>query len=193
MDAFVGEIRPFAFNWAPADWLYCNGQSLPAIQYQALYAVIGTLYGSQQTNFFNLPNLMGQAVVSAGQGPGLSNYQIAASGGDPGVTLNQSQMPYHNHGFSGSIGGGPSRKSVPADNTYYITNFGFHATSAATAFTPANGYVANPPVEPDMTLNPNSISLVGGVNGVTASHENRQPFLAIGYYICTNGYFPSRP
>ncbi|EHQ27902.1 phage tail protein [Mucilaginibacter paludis] len=192
MDAFIGEIRPFAFNWAPQDWLLCNGQPVNQNQYMPLYSVIGTIYGSVQTGSFNLPNLMGHALIGSGQSTASGIiYQIPTKEGTEGVTLSQLEMPAHTHTFNGAVGGGTLRKDAPVDNTYYLTNYALKPT--ATTFTPAQGYVANPPSPPNMPLNLNSISVAGGTNGITASHENRQPFLGIAYYICTVGYYPVKP
>ena len=77
-DPFYGEIRAFAFPFAPADWAYCNGQSVSIQQNQALFAVIGTMYGGNVSQYiFNLPNLQGQVPVGPGMAPGLTPRTVA--------------------------------------------------------------------------------------------------------------------
>jgi microcystin-dependent protein len=191
MDAYIGEIRPFAFGWAPEGWLLCNGSTLQIVQYQALAAILGNIYGTLTSSTFVLPNLLGNAIMGAGIGIGLTPRPEGSNGGTSGVTITGNTMPYHNHTFNGAIGGGPARKSMPTDNTFYLTNFA--VLPATGSVTLVSGYVQNPPTPPDTILNPNSVGYAGGSSGVTASHENRQPFLTVAYYINYNGIWPEHP
>src|ERR1700745_1125064 len=94
---YVGEIRMFAGNFAPAGWMFCEGQLLPISEYEPLFNLIGTTYGGDGQSTFALPDLRGRVPVHMGTGGGLSTYTIGESGGVESVTLNQQQIPVHNH------------------------------------------------------------------------------------------------
>jgi microcystin-dependent protein len=94
---FIAEIRMFACNFAPSGWALCNGQILPISQNTALFSLLGTTYGGNGTSNFALPNLQGAVPINAGQGPGLTPRDLGESGGQPSVTLLQTEMPSHNH------------------------------------------------------------------------------------------------
>ena len=194
MDAFIGEIRPFAFGWAPENWLLCNGQSVSVNQYQALYAIISTLYGNKDgAGTFQLPNVQGFALMGSGQSQVSGNtYNIPQTGGVESFTLDYSNMAVHNHTFSGGGGGGTHRVTTPPNNStdYYLTNIAY--TPSGGSITGVSGFVPAP-LTANTYLNPQTISMAGGnptKSYTTDPHENRQPYLAIGYYICTYGEFP---
>src|SRR6266852_2277677 len=94
---FVAEIRMFAGNFAPKGWALCNGQLMPISQNTALFSLLGTTYGGDGKSTFALPNLEGSAPIHAGEGPGLSLYDLGQSGGTETVTLLNSEMPMHTH------------------------------------------------------------------------------------------------
>lgn len=96
MEAFIGTILPWAPNWAPQDWMLCQGQTLAANQYAALYSLLGTYYGGDQNNF-KLPNLSGRVPVGMGIYNNTVNYQIGQTGGSSQVTLNPTQVPLPAH------------------------------------------------------------------------------------------------
>src|SRR5512134_3759257 len=99
---YVGEIRMFAGNFAPAGWMFCEGQLLPISENETLFALIGTTYGGDGQETFGLPNLQGRVPIHQGQGPGLSGYLIGEAGGVEGVTLTANQIPIHSHPLTGS-------------------------------------------------------------------------------------------
>jgi microcystin-dependent protein len=92
-DPFVGEIRMFAGNFAPVGWAFCDGQLLPVSQNAALFSLLGTTYGGDGRTTFALPDLRGRAPIHAGQGPGLSQRNLGAKGGEESVTLAEAQLP----------------------------------------------------------------------------------------------------
>ena len=94
-DPFVAEIRIFGFNFPPTGWATCDGQLLPISQNTALFSLLGTTYGGDGKTTFALPNLQGSAPMSWGQGAGLSNRDIGEAGGEPFVTLLDSELPVH--------------------------------------------------------------------------------------------------
>ena len=98
-EPFIGQISMFAGNFAPGGWAFCNGQILPINQNQALFSILGTMYGGDGRTTFGLPDLRGRVPIHVGnsQGPGLSVYQLGQKSGAEEVALTQSQMPSHAH------------------------------------------------------------------------------------------------
>ena len=96
-EPFVGEIKMFAGNFAPAGWMICAGQLLPISEYDTLFNLIGTTYGGDGQQDFALPNLQGRVPIHAGQGAGLSNYTLGETGGVEQVTLSTQHIPIHSH------------------------------------------------------------------------------------------------
>jgi microcystin-dependent protein len=186
MDGFIGEIRIFPWNWNPENWFLCNGQAVSIQQYTALYAVIGTAFGGNGTTNFNLPNLMGQAPMGAGAGPGLTPRMIGTPvNGTETVTLALAQMPAHSHSMimqvasTGATGATPG----PAANTSVVTHFfSGDASKDCKAFFPST-------TAPNTTLAPAAIGLAGS----SGPHENRQPYLPMNFCICWQGEWPQRP
>ena len=168
MEPFIGEIEMFAGNYAPKDWMLCQGQLLSTQQYQALYAVLGTTYGGNGTTNFALPDLRGRVPIGFGKGPVLQNIYIqGAIGGAEYVTLNATQLPVQGNGLQAVTATGIT--STPAANVYPA-----RVTSTVTA-----------PDRQEITVNTNSYAPLSGttvVLGATStgggqSHENMQPYL----------------
>src|SRR3954464_5342156 len=110
---YVGEIRMFAGNFPPNGWMFCNGAPLPISENDVLFVLIGTTYGGDGQETFNLPNLQSRLPMHAGQGPGISqSYQLGEQGGIESVTLTTQQIPIHNHAFLGTQA--PATDSSPA-------------------------------------------------------------------------------
>src|SRR5687767_12845768 len=102
-DPYIGEIRMFAGNFAPAGWAFCDGRLLAISENDALFTLIGTTYGGDGQSTFALPDLRGRAPVHMGQGPGISqSYQIGEAAGVESVTVTTQQTPVHNHAFLAS-------------------------------------------------------------------------------------------
>jgi len=173
MDAFYGEIRIFGFNFPPQNWAQCNGQTVAIMQYQALYTVLGIQFGGDGQNNFQLPNLQGSAVCQSGDGPGLTTRDFGDTFGATSVTLGQNQMPNHQHSFD---------CYVPTTSTNY-TNVPTSASHLARTVG-QNNYTNTDTY--DTTLAPQMI----GQMGSGGQHENRQPFLAMNFCICTYGEYP---
>jgi microcystin-dependent protein len=167
---FVGEIRMFAGNFAPAGWMFCEGQLLPISENEVLFQLIGTTYGGDGQSTFALPDLRGRLPVHQGQGPGLSNRILAETFGVESVTLTANQIPVHTHALSASnaLGdsNGPGGK-VPARSTNIDL------------------YSGDPP---DMNMAAASIASAGG----SQPHDNFQPFLCVNFIISLFGIFPSQ-
>src|SRR4051794_5716987 len=103
---YVGEIRMVGFNFALAGWAICDGQVMAISQNDTLFTLIGTTYGGDGQETFNLPDLRGRLPIHAGQGPGLSNKQIGESAGTETVTLTTQQIPLHTHLAQAQAGAG---------------------------------------------------------------------------------------
>lgn len=167
---FLGQIEMFAGDFAPAGWMFCEGQILPISEYEALFSLLGTTYGGDGTQTFALPDLRGRVIVSAGQGPGLSNYVIGQTGGEENVTLTASQLPAHSHALlADSLSGGSDTptNALPADSPDGVPSYG---------------------TQPVHTMSSGVLSNTGGIQ----PHNNVKPYLAIRYIIAVNGIFPSQ-
>lgn len=167
-DPFVGEIRMFAGNFAPRGWTFCDGQLLAVSQNDALFSLIGTIYGGDGQNTFGLPDLRGRIPVHAGTGPGLSLRRLGASFGTENQTLTANQLPSHNHILKASNSAGNSKSG-----------------SQFAAGTNARIYKNS-----DATLNLNSASVANA--GGSQAHSNLMPTQCIYFIIALFGIYPSR-
>ena len=162
---YVGEIRMFGGSFAPAGWMFCEGQLLPITENETLFNLIGTTYGGNGQSTFSLPDLRGRVPIHQGQGQ--SNYLLAETGGVESVTVTQNQMPIHAHTPLAS-------KTGASDNPAFL----FWANS-----TTGKPYSAAPPA---VQMNTGTITPVGG----SQPHENMIPFLCVSYIISLFGIFP---
>lgn len=168
---FLGEVQIFGFNFAPYGWALCNGATLNISQYSALFSLLGTAYGGNGTNTFQLPNLTTRAPCSQGTGLGLSPRVIGQAFGEAAHSLSSNEMPMHIHSAQG-FGGTGTRSPQPATNAA-LTSSGLFADY-------------NNNQQPNTTLLPTTLSTYGG----NQPHENRQPFLAVNFCIALSGTFP---
>src|SRR6266481_8082864 len=106
---YVGEIRMFAGNFAPAGWMFCEGQLLPISQYETLFNLIGTTYGGDGQSTFALPDLRGRLPLHFGNG-----FTLAETGGAETVTLTTQQIPAHTHAMIASTA--PGTQNAPSNN-----------------------------------------------------------------------------
>ena len=177
-DPYYGEIRAFAFDYAPQDWAFCAGQTMPVSQNQVLFAVIGNVYGGDGRTTFNLPNLQGRTVMGQGTGPGLSQRRVADSVGTRVVPLSLAQLPSHVHDVN-----------VESDNATATDATGAswaRAVGTGAKPAPVNLYSTSPV---DKSLSPAAVSQVGG----GLAHDNMQPYLTLNLCISLSGEFPVRP
>lgn len=166
---YVGEIRMFAGNFAPAGWMFCDGQMLPISENETLFQLIGTTYGGDGESTFALPNLQSRVPIHMGQGPDGITYQLAEAAGVESVTLTTQQIPIHNHPFLGSTAAG--NQATPVNNVVAASNV-------------VSIFAASPPTG-------NMFAQMLGLAGGNQPHENCQPFLCINYIISLFGIFPS--
>jgi microcystin-dependent protein len=166
---YMGEIRIFGGTFPPVDWALCQGQSLAISTYDTLFQLIGTTYGGDGEETFNLPNLQGRVPVHQGRGPGISQtYQVGETGGVESVTLSNQHIPAHNHALVATTRTGT--RASPEGNL-------LAAPAGATA------YARETPTE----IMASALQLAGG----SQPHENMQPFVVVNFIICiSNGFFP---
>jgi len=162
---YVGEIRMFAGNFAPAGWMFCEGQLLPISENETLFQLIGTTYGGDGESTFALPDLRGRTPIHQGNG-----FILAETGGAEEITLTVNQIPSHGHPMLGST-------NVSQD------------TSPAGKIVGQAGGGAFPYIQdtPDSNLSPQAVVPVGG----SQPHTNLQPYLCVGFIISLFVLFPS--
>ena len=170
-EPFVGEIRMFAGNFAPRGWAFCDGQLLAVSQNDALFSLLGTIYGGDGRTTFGLPDLRGRIPLHQGQGPGLSQRRLGSKSGAENVTLTTNQLASHNHDWNAN-------------------------TAAATGTAPQGKVLADGqagfrlynPVNQDTDLASTTIANTGG----SQPHTNLMPTLCINFIIALFGIYPSR-
>jgi microcystin-dependent protein len=164
---YVGEIRMFGGNFAPAGWMFCEGQLLPISENETLFQLIGTTYGGDGESTFALPDLRGRLPLHFGNG-----FTLAQTGGVEDVTLPVQQIPAHPHPLLGTVNQGaqnpPAQQVLAQSPTQNAFPYGTDV--------------------PPATLNAGSISPVGG----SQPHTNFQPYLCVDFIISLFGIFPSQ-
>jgi microcystin-dependent protein len=167
---FLGEIRAFSFAYAPTGWLQCNGQILPINQYQALFALLGTTYGGNGVQNFQLPDLRGRVALHVGNG-----LQQGSIQGEEVVTLSTAQLPAHKHVVNAANNGTTNGSNIPGPGV--IPGSGSGNNAAVLIYGNGAANVALAPL---------------AANGSGQPHENRMPSLVMNYCIAMSGIFPSR-
>lgn len=190
MEGYIGAIMGWGPNWAPRNWTGCDGQLLAIAQYTAVFSLIGTIYGGDGRTTFAMPDLRGRTPIGSGHGPGLSNYPIGAKGGMEYVTLNQLEMPMHNHaistqGMQGALMASTAAADQDAPAANRMLAAGRLGLDPVNMYTEGAANVAMPVVQV-------SGSATCGMSGGSQSHENRSPFQVITFVFCLQGIFPSR-
>ncbi|MZP29548.1 hypothetical protein GTO91_07495 [Heliobacterium undosum] len=213
MECFIGTILPWAGAWVPRGWALCDGSQLPIAQNQALFAVIGTTYGGDGKNNFNLPNLCGRVAIGDGQ---LSTepirYKQGAYSGTTTTTLQMSNLPAHMHSLTST----PQNPTIAIQGSASVQiQASTDTTIAGAAVPPNNGYLG--PASAGKTAvslyannldSTKSANLNGGtvnftanqVTGSTgsntatapASFSNMPPYQVVKYIICLQGLWPDR-
>lgn len=167
-EPYLGEIRMFAGTFAPRGYALCDGQLVAVSQNDALFALLGTIYGGDGRTTFGLPELRGRTPIHMGTGSGLSERRIGNRAGQESVTLVANNLPPHRH-------------TLQAENDTAITN------------APANNVLSNTGTPVYVTgtedqMEGTSITNTGGGQ----AHNNLMPFLCINFIIALTGIFPSR-
>lgn len=160
---YVGEIRMFAGNFAPAGWMFCEGQLLPISEYETLFNLIGTTYGGDGQSTFALPDLRGRIPIHQG-----NSFILAETGGAEEITLTVQQIAAHSHPWLASEA--PATALTPLNNM---------PAEASKRFFVAPSTVA--------AMAPQSMGATGG----SQPHTNFQPYLCVDFIISLFGIFPS--
>lgn len=161
---YVGEIRMFAGNFAPAGWMFCEGQLLPISENETLFTVLGTAYGGDGESTFALPDLRGRIPIHQGNG-----FTLAETGGAEEITLTVNQIPVHTHALIGSEK--IADVNVPEGNVVAKS-------------TSVDMYIGGG--DPQTLMSPLAITPVGG----SQPHTNFQPYLCVDFIISLFGLFP---
>ncbi|WP_417673768.1 phage tail protein [Roseibium sp.] len=169
-EPFVGEIRMFAGNFAPRGWAYCDGQLLAVSQNDALFSLLGTIYGGDGRTTFGLPDMRGRIPLHQGEGPGLSPRRLGSKGGAEKVTLTVNQLASHSHDFNAS-----RNAATASDPTGRVLSdvLGFNFYREA---------------DQDTSLGADAIANTGG----SQPHTNLMPTLCVHFIIALVGIYPSR-
>ncbi|WPR77200.1 phage tail protein [Algoriphagus sp. NG3] len=178
-EPFIGEVKLFAFNFAPRGYALCEGQLLAISSNTALFSLIGTTYGGDGRTTFALPDLRGRMPIGQDQGPGLPNYRMGERGGTTQTNILTTNLPAHIHSAAPISVKMPVSSLGGEDNTP-TGNF-LAASSSEVYASAANGYYGDLQVSGETTATGGNIPL-GIMN----------PFLVMNYSIATIGIFPSR-
>jgi microcystin-dependent protein len=170
-EPFIGEIRPFPYNFAPRDWAFCHGQLMEISQNTTIFCLIGTLYGGNGVTNFALPDLRGRVPIHQGRGPGLTGRRMGERGGWEVMTLTSNQIPSHHHMLQSSNTTANTQTAAGS----MLANGDSKKTYATVAGTAAS-------------MDPNAL----GVNGSSSPHNNMQPYLVANFCIALQGLWPPR-
>jgi len=162
-DPYLGEIRLMSFSFPPKGWALCNGQLLPINQNQALFSLLGTMYGGDGRVSFALPDLRGRVPIHVGSG-----HSQGERAGTYAHALSLAELPTHVHqvGASSAASGG---NAGPTGRVLGGANNAYHAPAALVA------------------LHPQSVTSAGG----SQPHQNTAPSLTVSFCIALVGIFPS--
>lgn len=162
-EPYLGEIRMFGGNFAPENWVPCDGRILSISNFEALFAVIGTTYGGDGQSTFAVPDLRGRAPFHRN-----TSYPLGARGGTETVTLTVQEMAAHSH--LPNVKAGNGSLSAPAGH-YWAGNSDYGCYSQAA---------------PNVSFNPSAIGVAGG----SQPHDNMMPFTTVTFIMATAGIFP---
>ncbi len=179
MEGVIGFITPYAANFAPRNWAFCQGQLINIASNTALFSIIGTYYGGNGTTTFALPNLAGKVIVGQGTLAGGSTYSIGEQGGNTTTALTTAQLPAHVHAvsYTASVNAAASADAASPGDAVYAA--------------PSNGDpMYGPSPTATMKAYPGNISMQLVGSGVGFSIQD--PVMAMNYLICLTGNYPAR-
>lgn len=188
VDAFLGEIHPFASSFAPRGWMLCNGQILEIARYQALFNLLLNRFGGNGQTTFALPDLRGHVAVGTGvvQVDGqTTKFDLGVAGGAAGVPLNSTHLPQHDHAIIATVKVGDGAATGRQPNGTYVAATSANANGPNLLYASKSGH--------------NNKMADGFVQGNTQVYGQgqpfsvMQPFLALNYIICVAGIYPPRP
>ncbi len=191
-EGFLGEVKLFAGNFAPRGWALCQGQLLPIAQNQALFSILGTIYGGDGRTTFALPDLRGRVPVGTGNGPGLSPSIIGRKGGSETQTLTVLNLPPHSHTTQATIRVSDEQGTTDDPQGKYLSS----------TYDPiSRRSFSEPKIYTDNYSNTNAVPSTMANDAVDVDVDNTgggqsinivQPYAVMNYIICIQGTFPSR-
>ena len=197
MEGYLTEIRLFGPTWSPRNWASCSGQTMPISSFNAVFSLIGTLYGGDGRTTFLLPDLRGRTAVGSGAGIALTPRSNGQAGGSETVTISTSELPAHDHDANTTtptvssstiqINSAASFSSPsPTDGLFAQPQNGIpmYGTAVGPAMSSSMAQLTN------LTFNP--LTTILSNNGSSQSHFNIQPYQVTLYIICLSGIYPSR-
>jgi microcystin-dependent protein len=180
-DAYIGEIRLFAGIRVPENWAFCDGSLQSVSEQQALFALIGTIYGGNGVTNFALPDLRSRVPVSMGTAvPSGTTYAVGQVGGAETVTLTAATLPAHSHTFNATST--VAKATTPSATTFLGTVSDVTEGTRALYIPPSSTLTATP-------LDATAVQTGGGSN---QAHPNIMPSMGINFMICLVGIFPQK-
>ncbi|MEW4371319.1 phage tail protein [Paenibacillus kandeliae] len=177
-DQYLGEIRMFAGaggTRVPAGWSFCDGKLLSVNENQALFALIGNVYGGDGKTTFALPDLRGRVPIHAGTSPkSAMTYNLGSSGGAETATISEIQLPAHTHAVNVVDGSGKATTANPGNTVLPATSL-------------VNFYMTPPATPTVVNMNTASVTTTGG----SVAHSNIMPYVTIGFIIALQGIYPT--
>jgi microcystin-dependent protein len=183
MDPFIATVSPWAPNFAPRGWAFCQGQLQQIAQNPALFSLVGTIYGGDGEVTFGLPDFVGRVAIGEGQGAGLTLRRQGQEFGTNSVALTATQMPAHGHTLNASV------SAVSTPGTTNVPGPAVHLAAADLAGNPVGAYGPGDgtTVLGGLSVTPAPTTQVGGGQ----AHENRMPFQVLNYIIALTGTYPT--
>lgn len=183
MDEYLGIVKLFAGNFVPRGWMLCDGSILSIAQNQALFSLLGTMYGGNGSTTFALPDLRGRVAIGAGDNTGHTSYIPGQMAGTESVILTQAQLPAHTHTGAIAVSSQNATKSQ-AESGGTLAAPG---VQEGRSFNPTFGYT-KAPTDTELNIDTVKINQTGG----SAPFSIMQPYTGMNYIICVAGIFPSR-
>lgn len=165
-DQYIGEIRMFSGQYAPVGWAFCHGQLLPITGNEALYSLIGILYGGDGQTNFAVPDLRGRLPIHHN-----AHYPLASKDGVETVTLTEEHLPAHTHGVYANNLTAEATENSPANNTWGVSKLTNYQTDASSK---------------TVQMSNELVSYEGG----TQAHSNIMPSFVLNFIIATEGLYP---
>jgi microcystin-dependent protein len=187
MEAYLGSIFAFGFNYPPVGWALCNGQTLSISGNEPLFTLLGNTYGGDGVSNFALPDLQGRVPIGTGQGAGLQNYVLGQSGGATGTVLTTANIPPHTHTI-GAVTipvGGNADQTDPTGMYFGIETSGSVYETTTNAIMAVSSSASSPALDP---VNGTMLNMPN-----TPLTEVMAPYLVVNYCICVSGLFPPHP
>lgn len=182
MEEYIGIVKLFAGNFAPRDWMFCDGRLLSIAQNSAMFSILGTTYGGDGVTTFALPNLIGRMALGSGNANANKYYPLGMVSGTDQTTILPQNLPSIGSGFHLKVANKNANSSTPTVSS----SIAISGTQVGRDFNVVPSFINN--ANPDTTINGQSISFVGQ----NLPFNNMPPYLGLNYIICVEGIYPPR-